>query len=189
MHSAQAVAGAVERAVLQYDGSPFTLRPAGIEDVPAVLGLFDAAVVWLNGRGNTEQWGTTPFSTDPKRRASVAAWITTGGAVLAHRGDAVAGAMFVGEATAYAPPAPEPELYVVGLVGGRAPLVRGAGRVLLGFAPSVARELGVGLLRVDCYAGGDRQLVQFYESAGFTPTEPFEVRGWPGQVLERRLNR
>lgn len=30
------------------------------------------------------------------------------------------------------------------------------------------------------------QLVRFYESAGFAPTVPFEVKGWPGQVLERR---
>jgi hypothetical protein len=28
--------------------------------------------------------------------------------------------------------------------------------------------------------------VRFYESAGFTPTERFDVQGWPGQLLERR---
>jgi hypothetical protein len=39
---------------------------------------------------------------------------------------------------------------------------------------------------VDCYAGGDGALVRWYESAGFTRTQAFEVRGWPGQLLERR---
>jgi GNAT superfamily N-acetyltransferase len=188
MDSAQAVADAVTRVVPRHDGSPFTLRTAGLDDVPAILGLFDAAVVWLNARGNTQQWGTTPFSTDPKRVAAVAAWVTTGGAVVAERDDLVAGTMVVGEATAYAPPATEPELYVVGLVGSRDPRARGAGRVLLGCAEAVARELGVSLMRVDCYAGGDGELVRYYESAGFTPTHPFEVTGWPGQVLERRLS-
>jgi GNAT superfamily N-acetyltransferase len=100
----------------------------------------------------------------------------------------VVGFLVVGEATPYAPPATEPELYVVGLVGSRDPRARGAGRTLLGFAEVVARELGVGLMRVDCYAGGEGALVRFYESAGFTPTVPFEVKGWPGQVLERRLS-
>jgi hypothetical protein len=30
--------------------------------------------------------------------------------------------------------------------------------------------------------------VRFYESAGFTRTEGFEVDGWPGQLLERTLS-
>jgi GNAT superfamily N-acetyltransferase len=96
----------------------------------------------------------------------------------------LAGAVHVGEATAYAPPATEPELYVRALVarhGSR------AGRELLRVADELARERGVSLLRVDCYAGGDEALVRFYESAGYTRTDTFEVKGWPGQVLERRL--
>ena len=46
---------------------------------------------------------------------------------------------------------------------------------------------GVGKLRVDCYAGGSGDLVRWYESCGYTRTDPFLVGDWPGQVLERRV--
>lgn len=49
------------------------------------------------------------------------------------------------------------------------------------------RRAGVGLLRVDCRAGGGGELGAFYERNGFTPTEPFLADGWPGQVLARRI--
>jgi GNAT superfamily N-acetyltransferase len=189
MHHEQVLTDAVARVLERFESAPFTLRAAGPDDTPVVLGLLDAAVVWLNARGNTEQWGTTSFSGDPKRVAAVERWAGSGGAVVALRDDLVAGALVVGEATSYVPPATEPELYVVALVGNRDERARGAGRALLAFAEAVARELEVSLLRVDCYAGGDGQLVRFYESAGYTATDPFEVQGWPGQVLELRLSR
>lgn len=179
---------AVGRTVTTYDATPFALRVAGPDDVPALLRLLDDAVVWLNGRGNTEQWGTTPFSGDPKRVTAVTTWAGSGAAVVASRDGLATGGLVVGEATSYVPPATEPELYVVALVGGRDPRARGAGRALLGCAEAVARELGVVKLRVDCYRGAGGELVRFYESAGYAPTETFEVKGWPGQVLERRLD-
>jgi GNAT superfamily N-acetyltransferase len=64
---------------------------------------------------------------------------------------------------------------------------RGVGAALLDHARDLAVARGLGLLRVDCYAGDDRALVRYYESVGFTATEPFTVGEWPGQVLERRL--
>jgi ribosomal protein S18 acetylase RimI-like enzyme len=64
--------------------------------------------------------------------------------------------------------------------------VRGAGRRLLDESWDRARARGIGLQRVDCYGGDDGKLVRFYESAGFTRTQPFEVDGRPGQLLERR---
>ncbi|GAB3239963.1 hypothetical protein GCM10027452_44480 [Micromonospora halotolerans] len=59
-------------------------------------------------------------------------------------------------------------------------------------AAELARDRGLGLLRVDCYGGDDRALVRFYEGCGFTATDRFTVERpgrppWPGQVLERRL--
>ncbi len=175
----------VARAVQTFAAAPFALRVASRADAPAILGLFDEAVVWLNSVGNTQQWGTTPFSGDPKRADAVTEWSGSGAAVIASVDGEPLGAMAVGQATPYAPPATEPELYVVALVARHH---SGAGRVLLGCADAVARELGVHLLRVDCYAGGDQELVGFYESAGFTRADTFDVKGWPGQVLERRLD-
>ena len=40
---------------------------------------------------------------------------------------------------------------------------------------------------MDCYAGEDRALVDFYRSAGFAPTETLTVGGKLVQVLELRL--
>jgi len=174
----------VARAVADFDATPLSLRVATLEDTAPILGLFDDAVAWMNSVGNTQQWGTTPFSGDPKRAAAVALWADSGAAVIATRDDVPVGTMAVGEATSYAPPATEPELYVVALVARHG---SGAGRVLLGCADAIAWELGVRLLRVDCYAGGAQNLVRFYESAGYTRAVTFEVKGWPGQVLERRL--
>ena len=179
---------AVTKAVAAFDAAPFSLRVAVPDDAAAVLGLLDDAVVWLNSRGITEQWGTTSFSGDPKRVAAAEGWVRSGGGVIAERDGLPAGALVVGEATSYVPAATEPELYVVLLVAGRDPSARGVGHSLLAVADEAARELGVSLLRVDCYAGGDKSLVRFYESAGYTRTHTFDVNGWPGQVLERRLD-
>jgi GNAT superfamily N-acetyltransferase len=91
----------------------------------------------------------------------------------------------------YVPSTAEPELYVNLLVTSRAHSGRGIGGRLLTHAELIARERGVDLLRVDCYAGDDGALVRYFEGQGFTATRPFTVdlpeRRWPGQLLERRL--
>ena len=43
------------------------------------------------------------------------------------------------------------------------------------------------LLRVDCWAGGNRELVSYYERAGFTTTDAFLQGDWPGQLLVQKL--
>ncbi|MGW4498331.1 N-acetyltransferase family protein [Micromonospora sp. NPDC004336] len=168
------------------------LRPGGPADAPAVLRLLDDATAWLVARGRTGQWGTEPASTDPRRIGQADAWATGGGLWLAMLGDRPVGALVVGAATEYVPPATEPELYVNLLVTDRAHKGAGIGGRLLAHAAELARERGLGLLRVDCYAGGDGALVRWYERQGFTPTGPFTVERagrdpWPGQVLVRRL--
>jgi len=58
-------------------------------------------------------------------------------------------------------------------------------------ARALAREAGVGLIRVDCFAGGDGALVRYYEKQGFVRDVEFAVpvngSEWPGQVLSQRL--
>jgi hypothetical protein len=66
------------------------------------------------------------------------------------------------------------------------PAARGAGRRLLDESWVRVCAEGGRLQRVDCYAGDDGKLVRWYESAGFVKTQPFDVDGWPGQLLERR---
>jgi len=166
----------------------FTVRRGDASDSQLLIDLFDGAIRWMVRRGATEQWGATPFSENPERVKSMRTWAAGGGLRVAERDGRAAGAIVVGDAHAYVHAAREPELYVMVLVGSREPFARGAGRFLLQVAEQEALERGLGLLRVDCFAGNDGALVRFYESCGFTRTERFTVRDWPGQVLERRLD-
>ncbi|SCL30390.1 GNAT family N-acetyltransferase [Micromonospora inyonensis] len=176
------------------DRDPLTIRPGTAADAAAVLRLLDTATAWLTARGCTGQWGSAPASTDPHRIAQARAYAGSGGLWLAMLDGQAVGALAVGRATKEIPPADEPELYVNLLVTDRAYAGRGIGGRLLAYAAELARDAGVALLRVDCYAGDDRALVRFYERQGFTPTEAFTVdrpgrEPWPGQVLARRLDR
>ncbi|MCI2423000.1 GNAT family N-acetyltransferase [Saccharopolyspora sp. K220] len=164
------------------------IRRATSGDTDAVLGLFDEAITWFTAIGNTAQWGTQPWSTQPKRRTEVEELCNEQGAWIAET-DAVLGALVVGAARDHIPPGEdERELYIRLLIGSRQPRARGVGRRLLAFADEQARLEGRTTLRVDCYAGGSGKLVEFYESCGYQRTETFEVRGWPGQILARRLD-
>ncbi|MBE1488782.1 GNAT family N-acetyltransferase [Plantactinospora soyae] len=168
------------------------IRAGGPGDVAAVLSLLDGATRWLVARGRTGQWGTAPHSGNPRRIAQVRRWATAGDLYLAEQSGVPVGAIVVGDAVPHVPRAREPELYVNLLVTDRAQAGRRIGGRLLDHAEELARERGVGLLRVDCYAGDDGALVRYYERQGFTATEPFSVqlldRRWPGQLLERRLS-
>ena len=88
----------------------------------------------------------------------------------------------------YVDPVDERELYVHLLLASRRHVNQGIGQALVDQARAVAAERGIDLIRVDCYAGDDRKLVAAYERMGFTPTEPFTVKEWPGQVLALRLS-
>ncbi|WP_271215389.1 GNAT family N-acetyltransferase [Streptosporangium carneum] len=163
------------------------IRKGSSDDVSVVLGMFDSAVAWLAARGRTGQWGSRPFSADPARVERVTEWAASGGMWIAEVDGEPAGCAVLGAAVDYVPPAREPELYVQGLVIDQRFRGHGVGSALLGHARAEAAGRGVALLRVDCYAGDDGRLVEYYESQGFTRTEPFKVGEWPGQVLELRL--
>ncbi|GIH14475.1 GNAT family N-acetyltransferase [Rugosimonospora africana] len=173
------------------DPDGIDIRPGGEDDVPRVLALLDGATRWLVARGRTGQWGTEPHSTNPRRIAQVTGMAHGGGLYLAWSGTAPVGALAVGQAPDWIPPADEPEVYVNLLVTDRSYEGRGIGGRLLGYARQLAEQRNVGLVRVDCYGGDDRALVRYYESQGFTATDSFTVPQpsgpWPGQVLARRV--
>lgn len=88
----------------------------------------------------------------------------------------------------YVTPVSEPELYVRLLVTDRRWAGKEVGKRLLDHARRLANGAGVSLLRVDCYAGGDGKLIQYYESQGFKRSESLNLEGhWPCQVLAQRL--
>jgi ribosomal protein S18 acetylase RimI-like enzyme len=159
--------------------------------VPTVLELLDGATEWLVAQGRTQQWGTEPHSTSPRRVEQVNGFVDARGLWIADSGGHAVGALAVGEPMPYVPPATEPELYVQLLVTDRASAGQGIGAELLDHARSLARENGVDLLRLDCFAGGDGALVRYYEKQGLTRAELFAVRvndsEWLGQVLVQRL--
>jgi len=168
-----------------------TIRRAGRDDVPAVLSLLDGATEWLVARGRTDQWGTEPHSTSPQRVAQIRSFADVGGLWVGEAGGRVVGALAVGAAMPYVPAADEPELYIQLLVTDRASAGQNIGGQLLEHARSLARQARVGLLRVDCFAGGDGALIRYYEKQGFTRSEAFAVpvsgSEWRGQILSQRL--
>lgn len=169
-----------------------TIRPGDTGDITAVLGLFDRAVAWLVARGQLGQWGDQPWTGNPQRTALVERLIASGGTRVAVMDGEVVGAVNLGSAPDYVPPATVPELYVEALVTDRARKGAGIGTVLLERAREEAVEQGVTQLRVDCWAGADGELVRYYERQGFVRESEFVVadhpRGpWHGQILVQPL--
>ena len=164
-----------------------SIERGGPGDAPALLGLFDHAVAWLVGRGQTGQWGSAPFSADPAKVARVEGWAAGDGFWLARDGGgAAAGAIVLGGAHDYVPPATVPELYVQVLLTAAAWRGRGVGSRLVEHAAGLARAAGAEQLRVDCWDGVP-ELPRRYEQLGFRRTGSFEVKGWPGAILVRPL--
>jgi GNAT superfamily N-acetyltransferase len=162
-----------------------TIRTGSVADLPGVVRLMDRAVEWLVAQGRTGQWGEQPWSASERRVERLRGIVEDGELLVLDRDGAAVAALSHGPvAHSYVPAVDEPEDYVLLLVSD--PAVRGAGRRLLDESWARARARGIGLQRVDCYGGDDGKLVRFYESAGFTRTQPFDVDGWPGQLLERR---
>ncbi len=152
--------------------------------------MLDSAVAWMNDRGNTEQWGTTPYSRRPDGKARVERYTTENAPYIAELDGSAAGALVLDSGPSPrmpVAPAEEPERYVRLLVSDRRHAGRGIGAALLAHAVEQTRRAGVGLLRVDCWAGGGGELVALYERNGFTRTDRFLADSWPGQVLARRV--
>jgi ribosomal-protein-alanine N-acetyltransferase len=173
---------------------PPRLRRGTPDDASAVLALFDEAVAWLAARGRTDQWGAQPFSERPPARTMVDRIAGSDGFVVAvepvEGGERVVGAIVVEDhPTTYVAGAAEPERFIHLLITSRTAAGRGLGQLLLTHARDRCRRERVELLRVDCFGGGDRRLVAWYESQGFVTTDSLDVDDWPGQVLEQRVPR
>jgi GNAT superfamily N-acetyltransferase len=170
------------------------VRSGGPSDLPAVLGLLDAAVAWLTARGQTGQWGSEPWSSRPESVERVEKRLRHCSTRIAEIDGLPAGCCIVSDTAAdYVEAATEPELYVNLLVVDRRFGGYGVGSTLIADAREEARRRGVNLVRVDCYAGNGGGLVAQYVALGFTPIAPFTVERegqepWPGQLLGLRLD-
>jgi GNAT superfamily N-acetyltransferase len=171
------------------------IRPGGAGDIDAVLALGDEAVTWMNARGNTQQWGTAPWTGSQPREAVVRDLAHGGGMRIAADPDGtVLGVLVItGTPQPYVPAAEEPELYVNLLLVSRRHSGQGIGAALIGRAKQEAAAGGIGLIRVDCWAGEGGSLVRVYERYGFSRVQEFTVTlltgAWPGMLLAMRLAR
>lgn len=166
------------------------IRPGSLADAPVILEMLDSAVVWMNNRGNTEQWGTTPYSRRPDGVGRVERYTTENSPYIAALDGTPVGVLVLGSGPSPQmpiAPADEPERYVRLLVSDRRYAGRGIGAALLEHAAEETRRAGVKLLRVDCWAGGGGGLVAFYQRNGFVPDYRFLSGAWPGQVLTRQV--
>ncbi|MBP2319724.1 GNAT superfamily N-acetyltransferase [Kibdelosporangium banguiense] len=165
------------------------IRTGDESDLTAVLALLDEATAWMVSRGNTRQWGTEPWSDQPKKVDRTRELITTGELWITELDGAPVGAMIVSDQPMpYVKPVDEPELYVRMLVTSRRHAGKRIGEQLLAKARSEAVAKGVSLMRVDCFAGGAGELVRYYERNGFQRAGTFtSIQDWPGQVLSMRL--
>ena len=170
------------------------IRRGSREDVPLILAFGDEAVAWMNARGNTEQWGTEPWTGKRDREEGFLERADTGGMRVLEDEDGTAlGVMVITEEhQPYVPDAEERELYVNFLITSRKYAGRGVGRALIEQAKAEAAERGIDLLRVDCWAGQDGNLVKVYEGYGFQRVQEFTVPVgdmlWPGMLLALRLS-
>jgi GNAT superfamily N-acetyltransferase len=172
--------------VPEMSASALTIRPGDEADGPIVVALFDEAVAWLVERGQTGQWGMTPFTERPGLRERVHGFKIGGGLYIAERDKVPVGVLVVGPAPAYAPPPPVPELYIVLLLSSRELAGQGIGGVLVNKAIALGYERGAEILRVDCWAHAPG-LVRWYEKQGFVRSGRFELNGWQGQIFTMRL--
>ncbi|HEY8478568.1 MAG TPA: GNAT family N-acetyltransferase [Spirillospora sp.] len=164
------------------------IRQGGPADAPVMLAMLDGAVAWLTAQGRSGQWGTKPWSNDPRRVERITGIARDDEIWVAEADGRPAGVMAVSPGPPhYVDPVDEPELYITLLVTDRAFAGRGVGSALIAKAREEARAKGAGLLRVDCYGGGDGRLVEYYRRHGFEPIAEFSVSGWPGRLLAQRI--
>ncbi|WP_078859539.1 GNAT family N-acetyltransferase [Streptomyces rubellomurinus] len=170
------------------------IRNGGPADVPDILSLLDGAVSWLTADDRAGQWGDQPFSANPARVDQITSYASEPFLVrlaVDEDGRTVGCCVLNEDRGKWIPAVDERELYLRLLVTDRTRKGSGIGAALVADAVEETRRRGIGLLRVDCYAGNDRKLVGQYRALGFTETVSFEVEQpsgmWPGQVLEIRV--
>lgn len=155
-------------------------------DEGVLLALFDEAVAWLVARGQVGQWGSEPFSQRSDMLERVHGLATSNDLWMAEHASAPVGALVLGTAPAYVPPATRPEIYVDLLLTSRRCAGMGIGTFLVQHAMRLGRDRGAEQLRVDCWADADG-LVRWYERVGFRRSGTFDLDGWRGQLFEMDL--
>lgn len=165
------------------------IRAGDEGDFDAIIAMGDEAIAWMVSRGNIYQWGDLPWSQSSWRQASIRNMIAEADVWIAELDGEPVGVMITNDRPVqHVEPIDEPEVYVWFLLTSRRHAGKKIGSQLLDKAVSIAREKGVSLVRVDCYAGNNGELVRYYERNGFVKSSTFTaINDWPGQVLSQRI--
>jgi GNAT superfamily N-acetyltransferase len=161
--------------------------PGSLDDLAALLPLFDRAVEWLVELGQEGQWGATPFSESAAMSGHLRGLVAAGDLRVARAaGGAVVGGCVLGDAPSYAPAFVEPSRYLEAMVTDRRLAGRGIGSLLVADAVERTLAAGVGVLRTDCWDGAPG-LVRWYERQGFEAGGVVLVGAWPARMLALRV--
>lgn len=119
------------------------IRKGGPGDAPVMMAMLDGAVAWLASNGRTGQWGSEPWSADPRRVERIAGIARDDEIWAAEVDGSPAGVMAVSPGPPhYVDPIGEPELYITLLVTDRAFAGHGVGAALISKAKDEARAKG-----------------------------------------------
>lgn len=162
----------------RYADSRAGLEPGGEDDVEPHLALLEEAAAWLWARG-IRQWEP---GTMAGRRALLAQAARAGELHVVRRGGVLAGGLVATRRRdPYWTPPPRPAWTVHALVVSRAAAGHGLARRMLARLDGLARDAGIGLLRLDCWDGND-VLRRFYRAAGYR-----ELHAVGGVTMRLRL--
>jgi GNAT superfamily N-acetyltransferase len=148
-------------------------------------------VRWLVERGIVGQWGTQPFSDQPKTREEFMGWIDRGEMFVARSNGAPVGTVALAET----PPSyiahhwetfPETAFYLEALTTKRSLAGQGIGREILRWVDDYGLQQGKTAIWLDCWADSEA-LVSYYRNAGYETRSTFGVKEWRGQLFEKRL--
>jgi len=157
-------------------------------DLAAVLGVFDDVVAWLVAQGSVKQWGTAPFSDNPRLVERFQNHIANDTTLVALQEERVVGVLCVN--CSYPPycwqSAPDDCAYVHPFATSPSVRGQGVGSALLRCAEEYARQHNKPYLRLDCFAENPK-LPAYYESEGFLPKGEFLVGDWHGRMYEKLL--
>ena len=166
--------------------SGLTIRPGDENDGAAVIAMFDEAVAWLVERGQTGQWGATPFS---ERPGSASAYMASGpgAGCTSPRARESRSACSSSGPRRHTRRRRRCRSSTSSCCSARAGTSgAGIGSALVNKAIELGYERKAEIVRVDCWAHAPG-LVRWYEKQGFTRSNRFELNGWQGQIFTMEL--
>ena len=159
------------------------------EDLAAMLTIFDDVVAWLGAQGSVKQWGTAPFSANPRLVERFHNHIAHDTFLVALKEEKAVGAICLNcTHPSYCwQGAPDDCAYVHPFATSPSVRGQGVGSALLRCADDYARRHDKPYLRLDCFAENPK-LLAYYESEGFIAKGEFLVGAWHGRMYEKPMD-